>query len=171
MSFFRKTVNKILEKLGYHKKKEISYIEIMIKNREQERLQKAMELRNKTPKERWEIMWNFIRKYQRDKNKGYETEEPFEKILPFSEEEKEQWTALRKLAISCLNARQDKPVNKIENFRWWKDACNLHESEKIKQELKRLDKENEEVRTGRKRKKRNRRKQEQEIMINVTIST
>lgn len=169
MSFFRKTFDKILNKLGYHKNKEISFFEIMIQNREQERLRKTTELRSKTPKEKWKIMWNFIRKYKRDKNKGYETEQPFERILPFSEEEKEQWKELRKLAINCFKAREEKSINKVENFKWFKCACELQKSEQAKKELKWLDKENEIVKKGRRRKKRRHRKKE--ILINVTIST
>jgi hypothetical protein len=163
-NLLKKVLSTVLTSIGYSKKekeKTVSLIEIQIKNRQHERLQKAIELRNKTPKERWKIVWNSIRKYRRDNLKGYDTEQPFEKILPFSEEEKEQWIKLRVLAIRCLNERQKEPANKIKEFLWRKDELSLQKFilhlqklEEAEEELKRLDKQNKEVRKGGRCKKR-----------------
>ncbi len=172
-NLLKKAISTILTSIGYSKKekeKTVSLMEIQIKNKEQERLQKVRELRSKTPKERWKIIWNFIRKWKRDKLKGYDTEQPFEQILPFSEEEKKQWRELRNLAIWCIDKREKNPpyYTKVEEFRWRKAVLSAQKRWEAEKELKRLDKENKEVKRGRKRKNRRRRKK---VLINVTIST
>lgn len=162
-NILKKAIGTILTSIGYsqkEKEKSISLMEIQIQNRKQERLQKVIELRSKTPKERWKIIWNFIRKWRRDKLKGYDTEQPFEESLPFSEEEKKQWIELTKLAMNCFIKREKATLLKtrVEEFMWRKAVLSAQKRWEIEEELKRLDKNNQEVKRGRKHKKRRRKK-------------